>query len=148
MAEKQENPFRCCLYCGKEIGPWRLGNSNFCDKFNEDGKSCAEQYKQGMTPEQYYKHTTENRLKPIKGAPTSPADRRAARSRDNVMHRLCKLGEYLDEHGQPLCNKVFPTDKPNKVFCEEQHQVQYNTLRAKDRRQAKERRWRLDNKKS
>jgi hypothetical protein len=124
---REENPFRCCLWCGKEIGAFRQDNANFCRFTN-----CADKFRRGYenNPGGYREACERNRLKPIKDARLAQVDRRAQRRRDSEMLHLCKLGEFVDKEGNPLCSNKF-MGPPNWKFCPgTNHQVRYNSIKA------------------
>lgn len=134
-----ENPYRCCLWCNKEIGNDREITSNFC-RFNEEGgkANCYDKFKQGITQEKRRELQEANLKKPIRGwvERTTPRERRAKRRADSVTFRICKLGEYKDEEGKSRCDEkgLWPT---NKFFCCEPHQVKYNSIKKQERKVAR-----------
>jgi hypothetical protein len=133
---EKENPFRCCLYCGKEIEPDRHSTSNFC-RYDEGGldAECREKFRRGFTPEEYHRRCEINRRKPIRNhvVKSAIAERLAEKRRDNNTFHKCKLGEFKDTKGKPLCNAMFMAP-PNTLYCPgTNHRDRYNSLKTQER---------------
>lgn len=135
-----ENPFRCCLWCNKEISPDRRDDANFC-RFDEEGNKakCADKFKTGISQQRYWELTQQNLKKHIRDkiALPSPIERRARRRTDSLFHRICKLGEFKDAEGNPLCNEKFSTYDEGQLYCRkegERCRIRANSIRARERR--------------
>lgn len=129
MAELEE--YRTCLYCRTEIAEGRPNHANFCNG------TCQSKFKQGMDEARYRHHFETNKLIPIRGARPALRARRERMTSDNVYHRICKLGEYKDKEGKPLCDEKFSTPKESRYFCDYSHQVKYNSIKKQERKVAR-----------